>query len=64
MPSKRKSASPAAATPELEVPKELLDKMPPSAAYEAAVFPTLDEQGAAKKVITEKWDAVVGANVQ
>ena len=34
------------------------------AAYEAAVFPTLDEQAAAKDVITKQWDSVVGANVQ
>jgi putative spermidine/putrescine transport system substrate-binding protein len=47
-----------------KVPQELLDKLPPAAAYEAAVFPTLDEQGASKKTITEQWDTVVGANVQ
>ncbi len=33
-----------------KVPQELLDKLPPAAAYEAAVFPTLDEQAAAKEV--------------
>ena len=27
-----------------KVPQELLDKLPPAAAYEKAVFPTLDEQ--------------------
>ncbi len=47
-----------------KVPKELLDKLPPAAAYEKAVFPTLDEQAAAKAVITSKWDATVGANVK
>jgi putative spermidine/putrescine transport system substrate-binding protein len=47
-----------------KVPQELLDKLPPAAAYEAAVFPTLDEQAASKEVITKQWDAVVGANVQ
>ena len=47
-----------------KVPQEMLDKLPPAASYEAAVFPTLDEQGAAKEVITKQWDAVVGANVQ
>ena len=47
-----------------KIPKELLDKLPPAAAYEAAVFPTLDEQDAAKEPITENWDKVVGANVQ
>ena len=47
-----------------EIPQEMLDKLPPAAAYEAAVFPTLDEQAAAKEAITKNWDAVVGANVQ
>ncbi len=47
-----------------KVPKELLDKLPPAAAYEKAVFPTLDEQAKAKDVITKQWDAVVGANVK
>ena len=31
-----------------KVPQEMLDKLPPAAAYEAAVFPTLDEQGASQ----------------
>ena len=47
-----------------KIPQELLDALPPAAAYEAAVFPTLEEQNAAKKEISEKWDSVVGANVQ
>ncbi|MCO4315703.1 ABC transporter substrate-binding protein [Phyllobacterium sp. 21LDTY02-6] len=47
-----------------KVPKELLDKLPPAAAYEKAIFPTLDEQAAAKEVITKEWDKVVGANVK
>ncbi|MBZ0229339.1 MAG: ABC transporter substrate-binding protein [Bauldia sp.] len=47
-----------------KIPQELLDKLPPAAAYEKAVFPTLDEQGASKDVITKQWDSVVGANVQ
>jgi putative spermidine/putrescine transport system substrate-binding protein len=46
------------------IPQDLLDKLPPAAAYEAAVFPTLDEQAASKEAITKNWDAVVGANVQ
>ena len=37
-----------------KIPQELLDKLPPAAAYEAAVFPTLDEQGAAKEVIVKQ----------
>ena len=47
-----------------KVPQELLDKLPPAEAYAKAVFPTLDEQAAAKEVITGQWDATVGANVQ
>jgi len=47
-----------------KIPQELLDKLPPAAAYEAAVFPTLDEQAASKEVIVNQWDTVVGANVQ
>lgn len=46
------------------IPQDLLDALPPAAAYEKAVFPTIDEQNAAKAVITSQWDAVVGANVQ
>ena len=47
-----------------KIPQDMLDKLPPAAAYEKAYFPTLEEQGAAKEVITKKWDEVVGANVQ
>ena len=47
-----------------KIPQEMLDKLPPAAAYEAAVFPTLDEQNAAKEAVTKNWDATVGANVQ
>ena len=45
------------------VPQELLDKLPPAASYEAAVFPTLEEQKAMAEVIKSGWDATVGANV-
>ncbi len=45
------------------IPADLLAKLPPADAYAKAVFPTLDEQGAAKEVITGQWDSVVGANV-
>ncbi len=47
-----------------KLPQEMMDKMPPAAAYETAVFPTLEEQGVAKEAITKNWDSVVGANVQ
>jgi putative spermidine/putrescine transport system substrate-binding protein len=41
-----------------------LDKLPPAAAYAKAAFPTLDQQNAAKDVITKQWDQVVGATVK
>lgn len=44
--------------------KESLAKLPPAAAYSKAVFPTLDEQNAAKEAITKQWDQVVGATVK
>ncbi len=46
------------------IPQELLDKLPPAENYAKAVFPSLDEQGAAKTQIAAEWDTVVGANVQ
>ncbi len=47
-----------------KIPQEMLDKLPPAASYEAAVFPSLEDQAAAKEIITKQWDSVVGANVQ
>jgi putative spermidine/putrescine transport system substrate-binding protein len=47
-----------------KVPQDLLDKLPPADAYSKAVFPSLDEQGAAKEEITKNWDSVVGAAVK
>ncbi|MBV8564098.1 MAG: ABC transporter substrate-binding protein [Methylobacteriaceae bacterium] len=47
-----------------KIPTDVLAKLPPAEAYAKAVFPTLDEQGKAKEVITKQWDAVVGANVK
>ena len=41
-----------------------LAKLPPAENYEKAVFPTLEQQGKAKEIITKQWDAVVGANVK
>ena len=46
------------------IPADLLAKLPDPALYAKAVFPTLDEQAAAKDAITKNWDSVVGANVQ
>jgi putative spermidine/putrescine transport system substrate-binding protein len=47
-----------------KIPADLLAKLPPAEAYEKAVFPSLDQQGAAKETITKQWDTVVGANVK
>jgi putative spermidine/putrescine transport system substrate-binding protein len=47
-----------------KIPADLLAKLPPAAAYEKAVFPTLEQQDAAKAAITGQWDKVVGANVK
>jgi putative spermidine/putrescine transport system substrate-binding protein len=46
------------------IPDAMMAKLPPAEGYAKAVFPSLDEQGAAKAVITKQWDAVVGANVK
>ncbi len=46
------------------IPQEMLDNLPPAAAYEKAVFPTLENQEAMKNAVTAGWDSVVGANVQ
>ena len=47
-----------------KIPQFLLDALPPAESYEAAVFPTVDEQNANKAAVTAGWDSVVGANVQ
>ena len=41
------------------VPQEVLDKMPPAAAYEKAVFLTVQQLNDSKKYITENWRKVV-----
>ncbi|MBN9433013.1 MAG: ABC transporter substrate-binding protein [Bosea sp.] len=46
-----------------KIPQDLLDKLPPAAAYEKALFPTLEQQAAAKEVIAKQWNDVVGAEV-
>jgi putative spermidine/putrescine transport system substrate-binding protein len=47
-----------------KLPADLMAKLPPAESYAKAVFPTLDEQKAAKETITKQWDTVVGANVK
>ncbi len=46
------------------IPADLAKKLPSAESYAKATFPTLDELAASKKIITEGWDAVVGANVK
>jgi len=47
-----------------KVPADLMAALPPADNYAKAVFPSLDQQGAAKTEITKQWDSVVGANVK
>ena len=45
-----------------KIPAEMLAKLPPAEGYAKAVFPTLDEQGAAKAATAANWAAEMGAN--
>jgi putative spermidine/putrescine transport system substrate-binding protein len=47
-----------------KVPQALLDALPPAERYEAAYFPSIEQQGANKEAVVGGWDATVGANVQ
>lgn len=47
-----------------KLPKNVLDKLPPTKAYEEAVFPSVEELAANQAVIVKGWDKVVGANVK
>ncbi len=46
------------------IPAEVTAKLPAAELYATAVFPTIDQINNAKKVITEGWDKVVGADVK
>src|SRR3569623_1455846 len=46
------------------IPADLIANLPDTALYAKAVFPTREEQAAAKDAITKGWDSTVGANVQ
>ena len=46
------------------IPQELMDALPPAAAYEAAVFPTIEQVNANREAVVAGWDSVVGANVE
>ena len=45
-----------------KLPAELMAKLPPADAYAKAVFPSLDEQGAAKQATADHWATEMGAN--
>jgi len=44
------------------IPQDLMDKLPPAENYAKAVFPTLDEQAAAKSAIADNWGKEMGVN--
>ncbi|HTH13951.1 MAG TPA: ABC transporter substrate-binding protein [Spirochaetia bacterium] len=45
------------------IPADVAAKLPPAAAYDKIVFPTLDQQTALKQQIADNWDKVVGVTV-
>ena len=47
-----------------KIAADVLAKLPPAEAYANAVFPTLEEQGAAKETVAKNWDKVVGVEVK
>lgn len=47
-----------------KLPPALLSRLPASAAYKNAVFPSLAQQEAYKATITKQWDGVVGSSVK
>lgn len=44
------------------IPQDLMDNLPPAENYAKAVFPTLDEQAAAKSAIADNWGKEMGVN--
>ena len=46
------------------IPAALAAKLPPASDYANVIFPTLEQQIAAGKVVAENWDKIVGANIQ
>ncbi|MDO5632554.1 MAG: ABC transporter substrate-binding protein [Paracoccus sp. (in: a-proteobacteria)] len=45
------------------IPQDMLDALPQPDLVDRAVFPTVEQQDALKRVVTENWDNVVGATV-
>ncbi len=46
-----------------KIPADVLAKLPPAESYAKAVFPTLEQQAAAKEALAKNWDSVVGVVV-
>jgi putative spermidine/putrescine transport system substrate-binding protein len=46
-----------------KIPADLMAALPPAEGYAKAVFPTLEQQGVYKEIITKQWDTVVGVEV-
>ena len=42
------------------IPQEMLDKLPPAENYAKAIFPTLEQQEAAKAAVAENWGKEMG----
>jgi putative spermidine/putrescine transport system substrate-binding protein len=45
-----------------KLPADLMAKLPPAENYAKAVFPSLDEQAAAKQAVADNWATEMGAN--
>ena len=46
------------------IPQELIDALPAAELYADAVFPTLDQQNAARETIAQRWAEMVGVDIQ
>jgi putative spermidine/putrescine transport system substrate-binding protein len=42
------------------IPQDLLDKLPPAENYAKAIFPSLDDQAAAKEAVAANWATEMG----
>ena len=46
------------------IPAEVAAKLPPAASYAKAVFPSIEQQAAAKQFIADNWDKVVNVEIK
>jgi putative spermidine/putrescine transport system substrate-binding protein len=42
------------------IPQDMMDNLPPAENYAKAIFPTLDEQSAAKQAVADNWGSEMG----